>query len=146
MTRETFVRIGLAIAIVIGGIVTKSKFPKVWDGIGAWSQLATPGIVRGVGITAAILLAIGIGILIWDRFVLLRRRHSYDAQLGRGITTAMIVFLLAVSLLLAIGAYVGSRLIVMGIGVGTIGLSAWLAGGLIVEGVKAIRKKRGMRA
>jgi predicted tellurium resistance membrane protein TerC len=142
MTPAKLMRIGLAVALVGGWLVARWKFPWLLDGIRDWSSHAVARVVGPVGVISGVLLAIAIVVLIWDRFVRLRERHSYDAQLERGTTTALLVFLIVVGLVLALGAVYHSRVIVMGIGYVTIGVSVLLICGLLAEGVKAWRRKR----
>lgn len=140
------VRILVAIVLVIAAILTKAKYPHVWNVIGNWSRHARGAVVHGVGIASAILLAIAIALLMWDRFIRLPKKHSYDAQLGRALTSGLLIFVILVALVLALGALFRSAGVVMVIGLFTITISAWLIGGLIVEGIKARRAKQSVRA
>jgi len=142
VTPQKLIRIGLAVVLVVVALFAKEKFPHLTDGLRALAARVTPNFVVGVAIVSEILLAILIGVLLWDRFIRLRHCRSYDEQMGRGITNALLVFVLAVAAVLAIGAFYRSRVIVLGIGYCTIGLSLWLVGGLITEGIKSLRKRR----
>lgn len=142
MTRDGAIRIGLVAIVIAAGYPLKKQFPAAFSGIGYWSDRVTPGVVRTVLIVAAVILAIGIGVLLWDRFIRSRHKHSYHAQMGRWLSSVMIGVLLAIAVVLAVGAVIGSRVIVMSIGIFTIGFAIWLVGGLIAEAIKAWRKKR----